>query len=248
MNGIFTAESIEKAKSLASEKFGADEKNINFEIMPQTENGEFQVKAEYIPEKVKTAISYVSNILEKMGVGTEYTLTENDDGALLSFDTDGTGAIIGRRGETLDAFQYLVSMVCNRNDDDYYRITLDSCGYREKRKHTLTELAGKISKTVVRTGKPVALEPMNPYERRIIHASVAEIKGVNSKSTGEEPYRKVIISPVDRKPRRDEKRQKKTHHPRPMKSLDLTTSFEREYKKPKPEDNIKAGLYGKIEL
>ncbi len=121
-------------------------------------------------------------------------MTVTESGVTLTFDGDGSGTIIGRRGETLDALQYLASMVSNKGDKEYFRITIDSCGYREKRRKTLIELAKKISKSVLRTGRSTTLEPMNPYERRIIHSAVSEIEGVTSHSTGEEPYRKVIIS------------------------------------------------------
>jgi spoIIIJ-associated protein len=149
-------------------------------------------------------------------------------------------------------------MAANRSDKDYYRITLDSCGYREKRKAILEELARKISKTVLRTGRTSTLEPMNPYERRIIHAAVSEIEGVTSKSIGEEPYRKVVISSVNGRPDRrqnsgrkngsDKPRRKKDPHERTSMDL-MKTSFEKDYKKPKPEDTMTDGeLYGKIEL
>ena len=131
-----------------------------------------------------------------------WILTENEDGAVIDITGDTTGAVIGRRGETLDAIQYLASMAANRSDKEYYRITLDSCGYREKRKAILEDLARKISKSVLRTGRTSTLEPMNPYERRIIHAAVSEIEGVTSKSIGEEPYRKVVISSVNGRPER----------------------------------------------
>ena len=105
---------------------------------------------------------------------------------------------------------------------------------------------------MIRTGRSTALEPMNPYERRIIHSKVSEIEGVSSKSVGEEPYRKVIISSTsgDRKggKRRDNDFRRRKRRNTPPRSLDLKTSFEKDYKKPKPEDDMNAGLYGKIEF
>ena len=153
-------------------------------------------------------------------------------------------------------------MAANRNDKEYYRISLDSCGYREKRKTILEELAKKIARTVQRTGRSTTLEPMNPYERRIIHATIGDIEGVTSKSVGEEPYRKVVISSTsprkfehkrdDRGGRRgrpegrgyDRERKRDPH------SMDLMkTSFEKDYKKPRPEDNLLSGdLYGRLDI
>lgn len=216
------------------------------------ETAEDKISSEINP-RAAAARDYIAAILDAMEIDSKSEVTENEDGAVLNFDGDGTGTIIGRRGETLDSLQYLASMVCNKGEKEYYRITLDSCGYREKRRKTLEELAVKIAKSVARTGRSTALEPMNPYERRIIHSKVSEIEGVSSKSVGEEPYRKVVISSTNsdrkgggRKRGNDFKRRKRKNTP--PRSLDLKTSFEKDYKKPKPEDDINAGLYGKIEF
>lgn len=218
-----------------------------------------------ILEKAKIAQEYVGSILEKMGIDPSSEITINENGAIIDFKGDGTGTIIGKRGETLDALQYLSAMICNKGETGYYRITLDSCGYRAKRKIILQELAQKVSKNVLRTGRSQSLEPMNPYERRIIHATISEIDGVTSRSIGEEPFRKVVISSMNPKKYNGNNRKgkynnhgkrggnnkyrgngnKKNYQPR---SLDLKTSFEKDYRKPKPEDNLNAGLYGKIEF
>ncbi|WP_044975467.1 RNA-binding cell elongation regulator Jag/EloR [Ruminococcus sp. HUN007] len=208
--------------------------------------------------KAEAAVEYILNIFDKMGVKAEYTYEETEDGVIINLSSDDTSFIIGRRGENLDAIQYLASMFCNRIDDEYYRVVLDSNGYREKRKKTLEDLAKKIAKNVLRSGRSTVLEPMNPYERRIIHSMISEIEGVSSRSVGEEPYRKIIISSLVKKERRHgDKRggkgggrrggDRKNRNFEP-KSLDLKTSFEKDYKKPKPEDDLKAGLYGKIEI
>jgi spoIIIJ-associated protein len=217
-----------------------------------------------ILEKARVAQEYVGAILSKMGIDPASEVTVTDNGAVIDFKGDGTGTIIGKRGETLDALQYLSAMICNKGEKDYYRITLDSCGYRAKRKVILEELAKKVSKNVLRTGRSQSLEPMNPYERRIIHATISEIDGVTSRSIGEEPFRKVIISSTNPKKYNNRKGGYNGHSKRggnnkyrgngkkkpyqPPRSLDLKTSFEKDYRKPKPEDNLKEGLYGKIEL
>ncbi|MBQ9982809.1 MAG: protein jag [Oscillospiraceae bacterium] len=215
-------------------------------------------KPKFEGNKADEAVKYIFNIFEKMGVTAEYTAEENEAGVLINLKSDDTSFIIGRRGENLDAIQYLASMFCNRLDDEYYRVVLDSNGYRDKRKKTLEDLAKKIAKNVLRSGRSTVLEPMNPYERRIIHSMISTIEGVSSRSVGEEPYRKIIISSLNKKDnrrgsngnkkgdrRRNNNRRPKNFEP---KSLDLKTSFEKDYKKPKPEDDIKAGLYGKIEI
>lgn len=260
MTEIFSAKSVEEAKAMAAAAFGVDESDIIFTVIEEPKKGLFgklkneaKIQADYTPPvpptKAEIAQNYIKSILGKMGIDSESTIEESETGAVITFNGDGSGTIIGRRGETLDALQYLASMICNKGDKEYYRITVDSCGYREKRKQTLEELAVKISKSVLKSGRSTALEPMNPYERRIIHSAVSEIEGVSSRSVGEEPHRKVIISSnVKRndRPKKDFKKKNKSFAgPR---SLDLKTSFEKDYKKPKPEDNIHAGLYGKIEL
>ena len=221
--------------------------------------------SEYDP-KVKIAKDYITSILRAMGIDAEYTVYQNDKGAVINIESDNNGTIIGRRGETLDSIQYLCSIIANKGDKDYFRITIDCLGYRNKRKETLEQLANKVAKSVLRTGRSQPLEPMNPYERRVIHSAISKIEGVSSRSVGEEPYRKIIISSNNpkrgggdgrRRDRRDDKRsggrggngrrreRRENFEPR---AIDLSTSFEKDYKKPKPEDNMEGGLYGKIEL
>lgn len=200
-------------------------------------------------EQSECCIKYLKNILDKMDIDAQINIKLNENSYYIDIDSKGSGAVIGRRGETLDALQYLTSLVVNKFEGDYKRVTLDSCGYREKREETLVNLANKIGQKALKTGKTTTLEPMNPYERRIIHSTIAKIDGVNSRSVGEEPYRKVVISSDN--PRRNERRngggykRKKSDGPR---SLDLKTSFEKDYQKPMPEDDINVGVYGKIEI
>ncbi|WP_312643901.1 RNA-binding cell elongation regulator Jag/EloR [Hydrogenoanaerobacterium sp.] len=146
-------------------------------------------------EKVDCAVKYLSAIFQEMGLaGVEIKASTSPDGAVLTLSGEGLGVLIGRRGETLDALQYLSGLVANRLEGDYFRITIDSGNYREKREKTLEQLAKKLSAQVIKNGRNLTLEPMNPYERRIIHATVQNIEGVTSSSIGEEPNRRVVIS------------------------------------------------------
>ena len=221
-----------------------------------------------INPKVKLAKDYITSILRAMDVDAQFTVYQNETGAVMNIDSNNNGTIIGRRGETLDALQYLCSIIANKGDKDYFRITIDCLGYRSKRKDTLEQLAAKVAKSVLRTGRSQPLEPMNPYERRVIHSAISKIDGVSSRSVGEEPYRKIIISSNNPKPnnrrrnndRRDGGRRgdnrrnnnNRNHRDREVsmerRSVDLSTSFEKDYKRPKPEDTMEGGLYGKIEL
>lgn len=215
--------------------------------------------------KVKLARDYITSILRAIGIDAEYTIYQNETGAVINIESDNNGTIIGRRGETLDSIQYLCSIIANKGDKDYYRITIDCLGYRSKRKDTLEQLAAKVAKSVLRTGRSQPLEPMNPYERRVIHSAISKIDGVSSRSVGEEPYRKIIIS--SNNPRRNDRRRddrrgggrrndrrggERRNRDREVnmerRSVDLSTSFEKDYKRPKPEDTMEGGLYGKIEL
>ena len=198
-----------------------------------------------------------------MGIETEITVMQTANGVRMEISSQNkSGTIIGRRGETLDSIQYLASILVNKDSETYCRLLLDSNGYREKRRKTLEQLAEKIARSVLRTGRSTTLEPMNPYERRIIHSRIAEIDGVTSRSVGEDPYRKVVVSSVNgrrqggnRGGRNGQnhggKRPYRERGPEDFKRKNLDsmkTSFERDYKKPKPEDELNAGLYGKIEF
>ena len=279
---IFTAKTVEEAKAMAAEEFGAEESKISFTVLEEPKKGLFgKVKGDARVEavldtpasKADIAGEYIKNILKNMGIDNEISIKEEEDGAVIDILGDTTGAVIGRRGETLDAIQYLASMAANRIDKEYYRISVDCCGYREKRRVILEELAAKIAKTVLRTGRTSTLEPMNPYERRIIHSAIADIEGVTSRSVGDEPYRKVIIAPTNPRPRRDGRdfrdgkpggynrdggykgggrhRRDKKPEEYTQRSMDMMkTSFEKDYKRPKPEDSnlVEGDLYGKIDI
>lgn len=201
------------------------------------------------------ARQYIADIYAAMGITVTITTMRTANGIRMELRSDNkSGTIIGRRGETLDSIQYLASILVNKDSEDYCRLLLDSNGYREKRRKTLEQLAEKIARSVLRSGRSTTLEPMNPYERRIIHSKISEIEGVTSKSVGEDPYRKVVVSSTTGRRsggNRGGKRPYRERKPEDFqrKNLDsMKTSFERDYKKPKPEDELNAGLYGKIEF
>lgn len=217
-------------------------------------------------EKVKIARDYITSIFRAMNIEVNFVIYQNETGAVIDIKSSNNGTVIGRRGETLDSLQYLCSIIANKGDKDYFRITIDCLGYRNKRKDTLKQLAKKVAKSVLKSGRSQTLEPMNPYERRVIHSTISEIEGVSSRSVGEEPYRKIIISSNTprnggkrRNGQRDDRRNSGRRNDRPrrpqpqrepieVREMDLSTSFEKDYKKPKPEDSMDIGLYGKIEF
>ena len=128
-----------------------------------------------------------------MGLNVNMNIEFNEEEVYVNMDGDDMGTLIGKRGQTLDSLQYLVSLVVNKKSADYIRIKLDTENYRERRKETLENLAKNIAYKVSRTKRPVSLEPMNPYERRIIHSALQNDKYVTTKSEGEEPYRHVVV-------------------------------------------------------
>ena len=142
------------------------------------------------------AIHFLNQVFDSMNMEVSITAVYNAEEKEMNINMEGTdmGILIGKRGQTLDSLQYLVSLVVNKKKDDYIRVKLDTENYRERRKETLETLAKNIAYTVKRTKRAVSLEPMNPYERRIIHAALQNDKYVVTRSDGEEPFRHVIIS------------------------------------------------------
>ena len=143
------------------------------------------------------AAIFLKDLLKSMKIDADVKAKETDDGLLLVIVSDTNGLLIGRRGETLDAIQYLVSLYYNKNrkENAYRRVTIDTEGYRARREETLRKLARRNALRVVKTGRSVKMEPMNPYERRILHSSLQNFRGVTTYSEGEEPNRAVIIAP-----------------------------------------------------
>ena len=197
------------------------------------------------------AYAYLVSVLEKLGCGgIDATICEVDGGSKITLSgEDKLGVVIGRRGETLDALQYLASLVANENGSGYYRIVVDIGNYREKREGTLEALARRTAAQVLRTGRSRSLEPMNPYERRIIHTAVQGIEGVISNSFGDGSNRRVVISP-EGKPYRPSQNRAGGRSQRCGRSGSAQTGApkaqtpEAEVAKPKETDGTK--LYGKL--
>lgn len=160
----------------------------------QPERKEIEV-AVVTEETKKICEDFLRDVLKAMGMGeVEFTSVVDEDGALaIEMKGDDMGILIGKRGQTLDSLQYLTNRVANKSQEGYVRVKLDTEDYRRRRKQTLENLAKNIAYKVKRTRKPVSLEPMNPYERRIIHSALQGNKFVETVSEGEEPYRHVVV-------------------------------------------------------
>ncbi len=149
---------------------------------------------ETLSEAGKAAYDFLKNVTEKMGVSVAIRVKEEEDHLSVAMMGDTLGILIGRRGDTLDALQYLTSLQVNKHRDGYMRVSLDTENYRQKREEALSKLALRMASRARKTGKKVTLEPMNPYERRVLHSALQNNPYVTTHSEGEEPYRRVVIT------------------------------------------------------
>lgn len=198
-----TAKSVEEAIKLALDELKVTNENAKIEILEQPSKGLFgfgskmaRVRVEAVYEDNEPAQKFLRDVLDNMDIKAEIKISKEANHMYINLIGPKMGMIIGRRGQTLDALQYLVSLVVNKNADreDYVKVILDTEDYRRKREETLERLAERMASKVLKLGRRVELEPMNPYERRIIHASLQDYPGITTYSEGEEPFRKVIIS------------------------------------------------------
>ncbi|NLK51398.1 MAG: protein jag [Syntrophomonadaceae bacterium] len=198
-----TGKNIEEAVEIALAELEIDREDAEIEILEEGNKGLFGiignraarviVKEKKRPEKIIRA--FIEKVFEAMHIEAEMQLRTDGDHFYVNFHGKDLGILIGRRGDTLDALQYLVSLAVNREVQKRVRIILDVEEYRRRREETLMRLAQRLSEKVRRTQKHVVLEPMNPQERRVIHTALQNDPAVYTFSQGNEPYRKVVISP-----------------------------------------------------
>lgn len=179
-----------KVKEHKPEKTEKVETNENVEVSILSERPEGLVEAPNHPADV-----FLKDLVKEMQLDVSIKTFTGDKLVYIDVDGPDSGTIIGKRGITLDAIQYLTSLVVNKDDNDYTRVVINAEGYREKREKTLEKLANRLADKAVKTGKSVRLEPMNPYERKVIHTALQKRSEVTTRSEGEEPYRKVVIEP-----------------------------------------------------
>lgn len=146
-----------------------------------------------VPVTEGVGIEFLKELMEKMGLNLEITASHNESHLYIDIDGKDSGTIIGKRGQTLDSVQYLTSLVVNKGKEKYIRVVVDAEHYREKREKTLEQLAERLADKVIKTRRSVRLEPMNPYERKVIHSTLQGNPKITTKSEGEEPFRRVII-------------------------------------------------------
>ncbi len=146
------------------------------------------------PEE-EDAVAFVAKVLSGIGLSAKISASREEDTVRVDAECEDAGPVIGRRGETLDALQYLCSLAVNRTAANRVRVIVDVGGYRRRREESLVKLAERVAEKVVSSGKPTMLDPMNPAERRIIHCALQEVEGVVTYSEGEEPHRRVVVAP-----------------------------------------------------
>lgn len=199
----FTGKTVEDAVMEAAIKLETTSDRMEYEVLEKGSNGFLgigskpaRIRARKVMETAERAEKFLMDVLEAMDLKATVSMEENKEERTLDIDLagDDMGVLIGKRGQTLDSLQYLVSLVVNKGEDDYIRVKVDTENYRQRRKDTLENLAKNIASKVRRTGKPVTLEPMNPYERRVIHSALQNDRYVETHSEGEEPFRKVVVS------------------------------------------------------
>ena len=198
----FKGKTIEDAITQAAIELGAASTDLETEVIEKGSTGFLGIgsKPAVIKARVKNDLArdtkeYLENIFKAMDIESEIDIKYDKDAETMDIDVEGPemGILIGKRGQTLDALQYLISLFVNKKSESYIRVKLDTENYRLRRKETLENLAKNIAFKVKRTRRPFTLEPMNPYERRIIHSTLQNDKYVATKSEGEEPYRKVVV-------------------------------------------------------
>lgn len=199
----FTDKTVEDALTKASIELGTTSDKIEYEIVEKGSSGLLGIgrKPAIIRARKRNTVKdavivFLEGVFRAMEMNVEITMDYDEESQNMNIELKGEnmGILIGKRGQTLDSLQYLISLVANRESDERVHVKLDTENYRQRRKETLENLARNIAYKVRKTRKPVFLEPMNPYERRIIHSALQGDRYVETHSEGEEPYRKVVVT------------------------------------------------------
>ena len=201
---IKVSKTVEEAINEALIELDANEDDVNVEIIEEPSKGLFgliggkdaKIRVSLVYDPIEITENFLNKVLNSMGIKAFTLIKKEEDNILVDItDISSTdmGILIGKRGNTLDAIQYLLSLTLNKNKGNYLKVIVDTEGYRSKREETLIRLANRMAEKAKYAKRPVKLEPMNPYERRIIHSALQNINGITTYSEGNEPYRRVVI-------------------------------------------------------
>lgn len=204
-NNVFTGKTLEEAINNACLAMGHSKDELEIKVLEEGKKKLFgstkwKISAEEKKSDAGRAAEYVEGLLKIMGITAECETTDGEDGIEIDIKTADSPRVIGKRGEILDAVQCMAGAVANIGRENYVKVVVDCENYRKRREETLTALAEKVAKKAVETGRKVTLEPMNPYERRIIHSALSTAEGVKTVSEGKEPVRYVAVIPDNLKP------------------------------------------------
>ncbi len=198
------AKTVDEAVSKALLELNTTKENVEIEILEEQKgifgilgSKEVKVRVTLLKEDETGVVTdFLTNVTSKMGMDVTFKTDYNDEDKKMNVEIkgEGLGLLIGRRGETLDALQYLTNIIINKNTDDYIKVTIDAENYRERREDALETLAKRTAAKAVKYRKNMVIEPKNPYERRIIHEALQDYDGVTTYSIGEEPNRKVVVA------------------------------------------------------
>ena len=196
-----SAKTVDDAVTEALIKLGATSNQIEYEVVEKGSTGFLGIGSKAAVIKVRKKCStedvireFLGKVFDAMELEVEIQITNSENNYSVELKGDEMGVLIGKRGQTLDSLQYLTNLAVNKNSDEYVKVKIDTEDYRKRRKETLENLAKNIAYKVKRTKRPVSLEPMNPFERRVIHSALQNDKFVTTHSEGEEPYRHVVVT------------------------------------------------------
>ncbi len=197
-----TGKTVEEAIASGLEELNTERERVDVKILELPSKGLFgiigskpaKVRLTMLDSPEDCARRFLGELFDVMEMDVALDIEQKNDILSINIEGSNMGIVIGRRGQTLDAIQYLLNLIVNKNSDRYIKVFVDTENYRKKREDTLIRLASKMASRARKIGKTIALEPMNPYERRIIHSSLQNDPFIQTYSEGEEPYRKVIIS------------------------------------------------------
>lgn len=198
-----SAKSVNDAITQASVQLGTTSDNLEYEVIDKGSSGFLGIGSKNAVIKARKKFSvegnvrdFLNSVFEAMQMQVELLVTVEEENHLIEVELKGDdmGILIGKRGQTLDSLQYLTNLAVNKHSDEYFKVKIDTEDYRKRRRETLENLAKNIAYKVKRTKRPVSLEPMNPFERRVIHSTLQNDRYVTTHSEGEEPYRHVVVT------------------------------------------------------
>lgn len=199
-----SAKTVNDAITEACQKLGVTSDKLDYEVVEEGSSGFLGIGAK--PAVIKASVKkssveevarvFLNDVFQAMNMEVVIDIKYNDEEKSMDIELSGNemGVLIGKRGQTLDSLQYLTNLAINKHSDEYYKVKIDTEDYRKRRKETLENLAKNIAYKVKRTKRPVSLEPMNPFERRIIHSALQNDRYVTTHSEGDEPYRHVVVT------------------------------------------------------